>query len=81
MSATAGNAQATVTFSPPASDGGSAITIYTATSNPGNLTASCTAPCTSITVTGLTNGTAYTFTVIGDQRRGSRSGIVAVELR
>ena len=61
--ATAGNAQATVTFTAPASDGGSAITSYTATSSPGAITGSCSAPCTSINVGGLTNGIAYTFTV------------------
>jgi hypothetical protein len=62
--ATAGNAQATVTFTAPASDGGSAITSYTATSTPGNITGTCNgASCTQITVTGLTNGTAYTFKV------------------
>jgi uncharacterized protein YhjY with autotransporter beta-barrel domain len=59
--ANAGNTQATISFTPPNSNGGSAITSYTATSAPGGLTGSCaTSPCT---VTGLTNGTAYTFTV------------------
>ena len=59
--ATAGTGQASVTFSPPANTGGSAIISYTVTSNPGNFTASgSTSP---LTVTGLTNGTAYTFTV------------------
>jgi uncharacterized repeat protein (TIGR01451 family) len=59
--ATAGNAQASVTFTAPASNGGSAITGYTATSSPGGLTASGAA--SPLVVTGLTNGTAYTFTV------------------
>jgi len=59
--AVAGNAQATVSFTAPASDGGSAITLYTVTSSPGGLTGTGTA--NPITVTGLTNGTAYTFTV------------------
>ncbi|HUX97620.1 MAG TPA: FISUMP domain-containing protein [Bacteroidales bacterium] len=59
--ATAGNTQATVSFTPPAGDGGSAIVIYTVTSSPGNLFA--TGSASPITVTGLVNGTAYTFTV------------------
>jgi prepilin-type N-terminal cleavage/methylation domain-containing protein len=59
--ATAGNATSTVTFSAPASDGGSAITSYTVTSSPGDITG--TGASSPITVTGLTNETAYTFTV------------------
>jgi hypothetical protein len=59
--ATAGNAQASVIFTPPINDGGAAITSYTVTSNPGNITAAGVA--SPITVTGLTNGTSYTFTV------------------
>jgi len=61
VTATAGNAQATVSFSPPASNGGSPITLYTVTSTPGNVAA--TGGGSPITVSGLTNGTAYTFTV------------------
>ena len=59
--ATRGSAQATVTFTAPTSNGGSAITSYTVTSSPGNITKTGTA--SPITVTGLTTGTAYTFTV------------------
>ena len=59
--AIAGNAQAVVTFTAPLSNGGSAITGYTVTSNPGNITGTGTA--SPITITGLTNGTAYNFTV------------------
>ena len=59
---TAGNAEATITFTAPVSDGGSSITGYTVTSNPGALLLERveTSP---ITVSGLTNGTAYTFVV------------------
>jgi trimeric autotransporter adhesin len=58
---TAGNAQATVPFTAPASDGGSAITGYRVTSSPGGITA--TGLSSPIVITGLSNGTAYTFTV------------------
>jgi hypothetical protein len=60
-SATAGNSSATVSFYAPASNGGSTLTGYTVTSAPGGITASGTA--SPIIVTGLTNGTTYTFTV------------------
>lgn len=59
--ATPGNAQATVSFTAPASDGGAPITGYTVTSSPGGMTG--TGSASPVTVTGLTNGTAYTFTV------------------
>jgi alpha-tubulin suppressor-like RCC1 family protein len=75
--ATAGNLQATVTFTAPATNGGSTITSYTATSQFGNKTGSCTAPCTSITVTGLVNGTAYTFTVKATNVNGASALSVA----
>ena len=63
----AGNEQATVTFTAN-NDGGSAITSYTVTSSPGNITASGAS--SPITVTGLTNGTAYTFTVKAQNANG-----------
>ncbi len=62
--ATLGNAQATVSFTAPSSDGGSAITSYTATSSPGDFTGTISQSGSGdIIVSGLTNGTAYTFTV------------------
>ncbi|TME28819.1 MAG: fibronectin type III domain-containing protein, partial [Chloroflexi bacterium] len=61
--AIAGNAQATVTWVPPLSNGGSSITSYLVTSNPPGGTATINAPSTIATLTGLTNGTTYTFTV------------------
>jgi uncharacterized protein (TIGR02145 family) len=67
--ASAGNAQVTVAFTAPVSNGGSAITVYTVTSIPGGLTGTGTA--SPITVTGLTNGTAYTFTVTATNAIGS----------
>lgn len=59
--ATGGNAQASVTFTAPAATGGASITGYIVTSSPGGLTG--TGASSPITVTGLTNGTAYTFSV------------------
>lgn len=59
--ATAGDTQATVSFTPPANSGGAPISNYTVTSSPGGLTK--TGANSPLTVTGLTNGTAYTFTV------------------
>lgn len=57
-----GDAIADVSWTAGASDGGSAIMDYTATSSPGGL--SCTSPVsTTCEVSGLTDGVAYTFTV------------------
>ena len=67
--ATAGNTQASVAFTAPAVTGGPAITSYTATSSPGGFTASGSA--SPLTVTGLTNGTAYTFTVTATNSIGT----------
>jgi len=59
--ATGGDASASVAFTAPANVGGSAISAYYAVSNPDRVTVSGAS--SPITVTGLTNGTAYTFTV------------------
>ena len=69
ITAGAGNGQAIVSFTVPASNGGSAITSYTARSTPGNLSASGAA--SPLTVTGLTNGTAYTFAVTASNSAGT----------
>lgn len=76
-SATAGNASATVTFTAPGSDGGSAITGYTAVSSPAGGTSDCSIAELSCTVTDLTNGTAYTFTVIATNAVGDSAASAA----
>jgi hypothetical protein len=69
VSAVGGNAQATVSFTAPSSNGGAAIIDYTVTSSPGGFTGTATA--SPITVTSLANGTAYTFTVKARNSVGS----------
>jgi uncharacterized protein (TIGR02145 family) len=69
--ATAGNTQATVSFTVPTSDGGSAITEYTVTSSPASSPATFTGTTSPIVVTGLTNGTSYTFTVVATNEVGN----------
>jgi len=61
VSATGGDESADVSFTAPADVGGSAITAYYAVSNPGQITG--TASASPVTVSGLSNGTSYTFTV------------------
>ena len=55
--ATAGSGQAFISFMAPGEDGGSPITGYTATCNPGGLTA--TATVSPLNVASLSNGTTY----------------------
>jgi YVTN family beta-propeller protein len=63
VTATAGDAAATVIWKAPASSGDYPITTYKAVSSPGGRTCLVAAPALTCEVTGLTGGTSYTFTV------------------
>ncbi len=69
ISASGGNGSATLSFTAPTNTGGSAITGYTVTALPGGITATGTS--SPITVTGLTNGVAYTYTVTATNAVGA----------
>ena len=66
--ATAGNTQISVAFTAPSSLNGSTITSYTVTSSGGQTATGASSP---IVITGLTNGTTYTFTVVANSASGS----------
>ena len=75
VTATAGNGSANVSWTAP-SNGGSAITSYTVTPYLSGVaqtptTVNGTPPSTTATVTGLTNGQSYTFTVTATNAVGS----------
>jgi hypothetical protein len=65
VTATAGDASASVAFTP----AGQAAGLFTVTSSPGSFTG--TGSSTPVTVSGLTNGTAYTFTVTASNPLGT----------
>ena len=82
--ATRGNASATVTWTAPSNNGGSAITGYVVTpyiAGVAQTSQTFNSTATTETVTGLTNGTAYTFTVsainiIGTSAQSAQSNSV-----
>ncbi|MBK6748295.1 MAG: fibronectin type III domain-containing protein [Ottowia sp.] len=76
--ATAGVGRATVAFTPPANDGGAAITSYAVTCEPGGITASGSA--SPITVTGLSSGQAYTCSVTATNSAGTGPASAAVSV-
>lgn len=71
VKAVSGDAKVTVSWTAPADDGGAAIADYVVTATPGSHTATTVnGSTTHIDVTGLTNGTAYSFTVRAQNAAG-----------
>lgn len=67
--ATASSNALSVTFTAPSNIGGGAITSYTAFASPGGATG--TGASSPVTISGLTNGTAYTATVVATNAYGT----------
>ena len=71
VTATAANASASVAFTAPASNGGASITGYTASCTGGGATRTATGTASPLSVTSLTNGTAYACTVAATNSAGT----------
>jgi hypothetical protein len=77
VSGVRGDGEVTVSWSAPSDDGGDAISGYTVTASPGGATCGWSTGPLSCTVSGLTNGTAYTFTVTATNAVGTGSASLA----
>jgi len=83
ISAVAGNGQATIIWDAPETDNGLPVTGYTVTSTPGDKT--CISATLTCTITGLDNGTSYTFSAtatsaVGDSVASDASNAVTPDM-
>lgn len=70
VSASAMNGGAKVSWAAPASNGGTPVQFYKVTASPGGANVTTADASTSAVIPGLTNGTAYTFTVVAHNKVG-----------
>ena len=68
--ATPGNGQVYLSWLEPASHGGRRVLNYRVTAHPGGASVTVDAPAASVSLPGLVNGQAYSFTVVATNERG-----------
>lgn len=78
--ATAGNGSAAIAFTAPSSNGGSPITGYTVSCTGGGATRTATGAASPISVTGLSNGTAYNCSVTAANAVGTSAASGQVQV-
>jgi Peptidase family M23/Fibronectin type III domain len=71
LTATAGWGSATVSWTPPAFDGGTGVAHYTVTAAPGGASVEVPGTQNSAVIAGLVNGTTYTFTATATNAYGT----------
>jgi hypothetical protein len=79
VTASSGDGSAIISWTPPADPGSSPIIGYTATAAPGGARCNADAGETECTLSGLTNGTTYTVTVVATNATGSGGASIPSE--
>lgn len=75
VTATSGDRQVALSWLVPSDTGGGSIVSYTVTASPGGAT--CTVVATTCTLTGLTNGTSYTFAITAKNNAGDSTPLTS----
>ena len=74
-----GDSEATVAFTPPTDTGGGVITGYTVTATAGGVSVVFTCTSSPCVLTGLTNGTTYSFTITANNAVGASTATAAAD--